>query len=174
MWAALEAHEPKRGYAKAWPTMLKERTANAAADAGRAAEFAGFFSAMSAAYSTAWAVRYAQRAIDALRGGEAVSKVDEMWAAFERYQPRADASGHGDSWRVMCRERTEDAVWAAWKTAGGVADIAQYSNYEDAADAAHDAALAAAIALRVENERDAELYAAIAINNISQAMEVKP
>ena len=67
MWAAFEAHEPDASYAEAWATMLKERTADAAADAGRAAESAGFFSAMSAAYSTAWAVRYAQRAIDALR-----------------------------------------------------------------------------------------------------------
>ncbi len=66
MWAALEAHKPKRKYAEAWRVMCRERTADAAADAGRAAESAGFFSAMSAAYSTAWAVRYAQRAIDAI------------------------------------------------------------------------------------------------------------
>ena len=67
MWAALEAHKPKPQYAEAWAKMLKERMADAAADAGRAAESAGFFSAMSAAYSTAWAVRYAKRAIDALK-----------------------------------------------------------------------------------------------------------
>jgi hypothetical protein len=36
-----------------------------------------------------------------------------MWAALEAYQPKADADGHGDSWRVMCRERTEDAAWWA-------------------------------------------------------------
>jgi hypothetical protein len=47
--------------------MLKERMADAAADAGRAAESAGFFSAMSAAYCTAWAVRYAKSAIDAIK-----------------------------------------------------------------------------------------------------------
>jgi hypothetical protein len=106
-------------------------------------------------------------------------KLNEMWAAFERYQPRADASGHGDSWRVMCQERTEDAVWAAWKTAGGVADIAQYSNYEDAADAAHAATLSAATVLRLAKERDhakryAERQIAEAIKEITRAMEVKP
>jgi hypothetical protein len=67
MWAALEAHKPAPEYAEAWATMLKERMADAAADAGRAAESAGFFSAMSAAYCTAWAVRYAKSAIDAIK-----------------------------------------------------------------------------------------------------------
>jgi len=40
-------------------------------------------------------------------------KTAEMWAAFEAYQPTADKDGHGKSWRVMCRERTEDAAWMA-------------------------------------------------------------
>jgi hypothetical protein len=67
MWAALEAHKPDASYAEAWRVMCKERMADAAADAGRAAESAGFFSAMSAAYCTAWAVRYAKSAIDAIK-----------------------------------------------------------------------------------------------------------
>jgi cell division protein FtsB len=37
-----------------------------------------------------------------------------MWDALEKYQPYADADGHGETWRVMCEERTEDAVGAAW------------------------------------------------------------
>jgi hypothetical protein len=67
MWAALEAHKPKRGYAKAWATMLKERTcaaawaAHHAAPAGSAAWWA------AAAWATA-ADRHAQRAIDAIKG----------------------------------------------------------------------------------------------------------
>jgi hypothetical protein len=51
MWAALEAHKPAPEYSEAWATMLKERTEDAA-DAARAA---------------AWAVRAAQRAINAIR-----------------------------------------------------------------------------------------------------------
>lgn len=34
----------------------------------------------------------------------------EMWAALESYQPMADRDGHGESWRIMCEERTEDAA----------------------------------------------------------------
>ncbi len=74
MWAALEAHKPKRGYAKAWRVMLKERTYEAveaayrAAPAGSVAEAA----ARAAAWATgeAWAAaadRYAQDAIDAIK-----------------------------------------------------------------------------------------------------------
>jgi hypothetical protein len=36
-----------------------------------------------------------------------------MWAALEKYQPYADADGHGKSWRVMCEERTQKAARAA-------------------------------------------------------------
>jgi len=72
MWAALEAHKPKRGYAKAWRVMCRERTeaaAEAAWDAtpeGSAAEAAAEVAAEAAAAARA-ADEYAQRAIDALR-----------------------------------------------------------------------------------------------------------
>jgi hypothetical protein len=36
-----------------------------------------------------------------------------MWAALEKYQPYADADGHGETWRRMCSERTEEAAAAA-------------------------------------------------------------
>ncbi len=73
MWAALEAHKPKRGYAKAWRVMLKERTAAAikdvyyAAPAGSAAWKAAW---AASAVAAAWAARadeYAQQAIDAIK-----------------------------------------------------------------------------------------------------------
>ena len=56
-------------------------------------------------------------------------KQAEMWAAFEAYQPRADANGHGDSWRVMCQERTGRAAWAANKAApvGSAAAVAAWA-----------------------------------------------
>ncbi len=72
MWAALEAHKPKRGYAKAWATMLKERTTEAvwdaydAAPAGSAAAVA-LLAAVKAAEAAEWADEYAQPAIDALK-----------------------------------------------------------------------------------------------------------
>jgi hypothetical protein len=36
-----------------------------------------------------------------------------MWEALSRYQPYADADGHGETWRKMCEERTEEVAWAA-------------------------------------------------------------
>jgi hypothetical protein len=75
MWAALEAHKPKRGYAKAWRVMCKERTeasawkAHDAAFEGSAAEAAeaAAWAAMAVwVASVAWADRYAQKAIDAI------------------------------------------------------------------------------------------------------------
>ncbi len=41
-------------------------------------------------------------------------KLDEMWAALEAHKP---APGYADEWRVMCRERTEGAAWAAYRAA---------------------------------------------------------
>jgi chorismate mutase len=38
----------------------------------------------------------------------------EMWRELEEYQPMADANGHGESWRFMCRERTAPAAERAY------------------------------------------------------------
>ena len=43
-----------------------------------------------------------------------MTTIDEMWAAFEAHEP--DAS-YADEWRVMCRERTYEAVEAAYRAA---------------------------------------------------------
>ncbi len=67
MWAALEAHKPAPEYAEAWATMCKERTKVAIRAAARKAEDAGYAGAAGAAWSAAWAVRYAQQAIDAIK-----------------------------------------------------------------------------------------------------------
>jgi hypothetical protein len=34
----------------------------------------------------------------------------EMWRELAEYQTKADRDGHGESWRIMCKERTEDAA----------------------------------------------------------------
>lgn len=34
----------------------------------------------------------------------------EMWRELAEYQPQADADGHGEAWRTMCRERTAPAA----------------------------------------------------------------
>jgi phosphopantothenate synthetase len=39
--------------------------------------------------------------------------IDKMWAELADYQPTADADGHGETWALMCSERTEDATAAA-------------------------------------------------------------
>ncbi len=33
-------------------------------------------------------------------------KVNEMWAALKAYQPTADTDGHGETWALMCSEKT--------------------------------------------------------------------
>jgi len=70
-------------------------------------------------------------------------KLDEMWAALEAYQSQADEDGHGDSWRVMCRDRTEEAARAAWKAAPVGSAV------EEAAMAAERAVYAARVSARV-------------------------
>ena len=66
-------------------------------------------------------------------------KIDEMWRAFEAYQPTADADGHGESWRVMCKERTEDAAREAYyaaPTGSAAAEAALAASWAEAAWAA--------------------------------------
>ena len=67
MWAALEAHKPKRGYAKAWATMCKERTKEAAQGAYYAAPEGSVAEAAWSAAEVVEAERYAQQAIDAIK-----------------------------------------------------------------------------------------------------------
>jgi hypothetical protein len=69
-----------------------------------------------------------------------MTDLNKMWTALEKYQPFADQDGHGESWRVMCSERTIDAAAAAWAEAGANAEwaVAAY-----AASAAYAAAWAA-------------------------------
>ncbi len=78
-----------------------------------------------------------------------MSKLDEMWAALEAYQPKAIADGHGDSWRVMCKERTwaatakaydatpigSAAAWAALSAAAAAVDTAADRDAQEAIDA---------------------------------------
>jgi hypothetical protein len=45
----------------------------------------------------------------------------EMWRELEAYQPQADKDGHGESWRRMCEERTEDAARNAVRNAAAAA-----------------------------------------------------
>ena len=74
------------------------------------------------------------------------AKLDEMWAALEACQPKADKDGHGESWRVMCEKRTPSAIWAAHKAApaGSAGKAAAWA--AEAAAVACAAALAAAAA----------------------------
>jgi hypothetical protein len=69
MWAALEAHKPKRSYAKAWRVMCRERTEASAWEAYHAAPYgSAAWAAAIAAAEVAWAIEHhAQEAIDALR-----------------------------------------------------------------------------------------------------------
>jgi hypothetical protein len=91
-----------------------------------------------------------ERALDRLRWLEAElaalkanGPLAEMWAALEEYQPMADAYGHGESWRTMCRERTTLAAWAAASAAEAAAAEAAWDAARGAGYAARDAAFSA-------------------------------
>ena len=89
------------------------------------------------------------------------TKLDEMWAALEAHEPKR---GYVKAWRVMCKERTDDAAWAAHRAApeGSAArEAAQQAAW--AADLVADAAAIAA---------EADDYAQEAINSLKR--EVKP
>jgi hypothetical protein len=52
---------------------------------------------------------YAQQAIDCIEEETAEKlkgKLNEMWTALAAYQPKADADGHGESWKKMCSKKT--------------------------------------------------------------------
>jgi hypothetical protein len=84
------------------------------------------------------------------------TKLAEMWAALEAHKP---APEYAEAWATMCRERTEDAAWAAYHAAP------EGSAAKAAAVAAARAKAAWAKAARVDR------YAQEAIDAIK---EVKP
>ncbi|MFO0203511.1 MAG: hypothetical protein ACK528_10315 [Alphaproteobacteria bacterium] len=100
-----------------------------------------------------------------------MSDLTEMWTALEQYQSRADANGHGESWKRMTTERTVDAVELAWfaltEVAGSSAWSASWAAAAEAADAADDAVWAAT------EQAEAEQHATRAIEYINKAMETQ-
>jgi hypothetical protein len=95
-------------------------------------------------------------------------KTAEMWAAFEAYQATADKEGHGDSWRVMCKERTEKAAWVASLIRTSAAAPAGSAAVRGAwASRAAAAAAASAAAAKADD------YAQEAIKYMNKAMDVQ-
>ena len=104
-------------------------------------------------------------------------KLNEMWAAFEAYQSKAHADEHGKSWRLMCKERTGLAAWAAYlaapegsaaQQAAGAADVA-VDAAAVAAAVSPTWAVAAAEALAAGDAVAAEKYAQHPMYAISQS-----
>jgi hypothetical protein len=92
-----------------------------------------------------------------------------MWAALAKYQPYADADGHGKSWRVMCSERTQKAARAAARAA---ADASASAAWDAAAWwAAAWAALAAEAYADADAEASAAYWADRAIKRIERAIK---
>jgi hypothetical protein len=104
-------------------------------------------------------MRCAVPSVDILE--EEMTDLNAMWEALARYQLYADADGHGESWRVMCSERTEKAAWSASKAAGAEAEA---NVAWDAAEAAE----AAAYAAHVESKA---YWSELAIKRIEQAIK---
>ena len=94
-----------------------------------------------------------------------------MWDALARYQPYADADGHGKTWAAMCSERTKQAAEAAMWSAE-TADVATtypsaWASVWAAASAAASAASAAARAADV----DVAYWSALAITRIEKVIK---
>ena len=71
----------------------------------------------------------------------------EMWAALAEYQPQADKDGHGESWRVMCEQRTVEAASAAsFAASDSAASAASWAASASARAASARAAAAQSIA----------------------------
>jgi cob(I)alamin adenosyltransferase len=98
----------------------------------------------------------------------------EMWAALAEYQEQADKDGHGESWRIMCEERTSCAADTARTVARRVAraataGIGREATREVAAACAADTAFDASW-----DATRAAAWAANAIALIRQAKEAQP
>jgi hypothetical protein len=51
-----------------------------------------------------------------------MSELDQLWSAFEKHQPVADAFGYGKEWQAMTTERTAHACLIAATRASFMAD----------------------------------------------------
>ena len=78
-----------------------------------------------------WGPKFLEEVCAALRAlldeKAALKKPDplaEMWRELSEYQEQADRDGHGESWRRMCSERTEEAAEIAQEILGGTASAA--------------------------------------------------
>ena len=90
-----------------------------------------------------------------------MTDLTKMWDALAQYQQFADADGHGESWAVMCEERTAEAAEAACEGAAKVADVMTYAA----------AAAASASAAVATNAADATYWFGNAINLIERAIK---
>ena len=86
--------------------------------------------------------------------------LNEMWTALAAYQPKADDAGHGESWAVMCRDKTGSAAVAAYKAVPHSGPVATYYSYAAVYAAAHPAETTA---------RHGACYAQHAIDCINKA-----
>ena len=89
----------------------------------------------------------------------------EMWWKLSKYQEQADRDGHGESWRRMCEERTEDAAEIAQ-------DNARVALISSGLTEPWVAAMSARWAVRWRHDSEQNTQQAIAL--IRQAKEAKP
>jgi Ni,Fe-hydrogenase I small subunit len=68
---------------------------------------------------------------------------EEMWDRIEQHQKYADERGYGDAWRVMCKERTEDAARRAARAAAKIRAVSAFAAWAaySAMDSNFDAAV---------------------------------
>ena len=100
-----------------------------------------------------------------------MSKLDEMWTALAKYQPYADADGHGKSWDAMCGMKTAEAAHMATLKAAKYRCPADYDGTASPALCAADAAYRAT--LKTSSDISIEDYAQYAIDRINDVLRLK-
>ena len=99
-----------------------------------------------------------------------MTDLSAMWDALARYQPFADADGHGESWKRMCEERTIDAAVAAVNAARAKAAWAE-ATYAAASAASWAESAAEAEVEAADAEVDVAYWSDRAIKRIEQAIK---
>jgi hypothetical protein len=105
---------------------------------------------------------------------EEMTDLNAMWEALARYQPYADADGHGESWRKMCERRTQGTAARAASAAYPSLAALAYSAArlaEDAAGAASAAYATAWAAETAEAAADVAYWSDRAIERIESAIK---
>ena len=87
-----------------------------------------------------------------------MSKLNEMWARFEKHQAVAESKGYGAEWQALCEKRDEQSALAAEDFVESLADMNMVGQ---------TLAWASVALCESVSNTDKENYAACAINSLN-------